>query len=139
MFETKQGTIKPIVYVGMIQEKKLLMVDYKDAPNPTKSGWWIPAPGLDFGEDPSEKAAKVVEELGFEPASLSLHGVESFVLPGGWHLIYHFTCTVKGQPKANPNIKQHKWVSSEELKTMKDVAHGRWEVGVGTSYLAKPK
>ena len=55
MFETKEGVIKPIVYVGIIKDDKLLLVNYKKAPNPAKEGWWIPAPGLAFGEDPTEK------------------------------------------------------------------------------------
>jgi len=45
MFETKEGVIKPIVYVGIVQDGRLLLVDYKEAPNPEKKGWWIPRPG----------------------------------------------------------------------------------------------
>lgn len=135
MFKTEQGIIKPITYVGLIQEGKLLLVDYKESPNPSKSGWWIPAPGLAFGEDPFEKAANLVSEMGFENQSLQLKSVESFVLPGGWHLIYHFVCLVKGQPVATENIRAFKWVNSQELALMKDIAHGKWEIGVGQSYL----
>lgn len=135
MFETKQGIIKPIIYVGMVQDSRLLLVDYKEAPNPAKKGWWIPAPGLEFGEDPTEKAERTVEELGFLPNDLKLQGVESFVLPGGWHLIYHFKMNVEGKPKSHPNVNQYKWVSTEELQEIKDIAHGKWEIGVGKSFL----
>lgn len=135
MFETKAGVIKPIVYVGIVNKDKLLLVDYKTAPNPAKAGWWIPAPGLEFGEDPLEKAQSVVQDLGFSAVDVKLQDAESFVLPGGWHLIYHFVCKVSGEPKAHDNIKAHRWVTTQELESMKDIAHGKWEIGVGKSYL----
>jgi hypothetical protein len=112
-----------------------LLVDYKTPPNPAKSGWWIPAPGLEFGEDPTEKAAAVMTGLGFSKENLKLQDIESFVLPGGWHLIYHFVGHVAGEPKANENINAFKWVTAHELESMKDIAHGKWEIGVGKSYL----
>lgn len=139
MFETKEGVIKPIVYVGIVRDNKLLLVDYKNPPNPAKSGWWIPAPGLEFGEDPTEKAASVVAEFGFSEKKIRLKNVESFVLPGGWHLIYHFVCHVEIEPKGHENVNQYKWVSIQELETMKDIAHGKWEIGVGKSYLQSEK
>ncbi len=135
MFETKEGVIKPIVYVGLVQADKLLLVDYVSAPNPAKNGWWIPAPSLEFGEDPSEKAESIVSEFGFSIEKLKLKSVESFVLPGGWHLIYHFVCRVSGDLKPTKNIKAYKWVTANELEEMKDIAHGKWEIGVGKSYL----
>lgn len=135
MFETKEGTIKPIVYVGIIKDSKLLLVDYKNAPNPAKSGWWIPAPGLEFGEDPAEKAKTVLKEMGYTNASPQLHDVESFVLPGGWHLIYHFVCKVSGEVEPNDTINSIKWVTAQELEGLKDMAHGKWEIDVGKSYL----
>lgn len=135
MFETAEGVIKPIVYVGILRNDKLLLVQYKTAPNPAKGGWWIPAPGLAFGEDPQEKAETVVADLGLPATHLKLHHVESFVLPGGWHLIHHYICRVQGDVKATDNILAHKWVSLTELESMKDIAHGKWEVGVGKSYL----
>jgi ADP-ribose pyrophosphatase YjhB (NUDIX family) len=135
MFETKEGTIKPIVYVGIVKGEKLLLVNYKEAPNPTKSGWWIPAPGLNFGEDPAETAKNVAEELGIPNAKPVLFGVESFVLPGGWHMIYHYLVKTELEPKAVGNIRQVKWVTASELAEMNDIAHGKWEISVGRSYL----
>ncbi len=139
MFETKEGTIKPIVYVGVIKEDKLLLVDYKNAPNPAKSGWWIPAPGLEFGQDPAETAAGVLWDLGFANAVPQLHEVESFVLPGGWHLIYHFVCKVSNDAVLGENFTDLKWVTAGELAEMKDIAHGKWEIGVGQDYLNSNK
>ena len=135
MFETKEGTIKPIIYLGLIKENKLLVVEYKSAPNPTKSGWWIPAPGLEFGEDPTEKASQTLAELGYKNSIPQLFGVESFVLPGGWHLIYHFICRVADDVHLSENIKNYKWITTEELENAKDIAHGKWEIHVGKSYL----
>jgi len=135
MFETNEGLIKPIVYAGIINDGKLLLVDYQRAPNPAKSGWWIPAPGLEFGEDPQEKATKTAVELGLKVESVVLNGVESFVLPGGWHLIYHYVIQTSTQTVHADNIKNFKWVTSQELSEMTDIAHGKWEISVGQSYL----
>lgn len=135
MFETKRGVIKPIVYVGIVKGDRLLLVDYTSAPNPDKKGWWIPAPGLEFGEDPQEKAQAVLAELGYISTPVKLYSVESFVLPGGWHLIHHYVCKVTTDPKSHDNFKAYKWVNQAELESMTDIAHGRWEIGVGKSYL----
>jgi ADP-ribose pyrophosphatase YjhB (NUDIX family) len=135
MFQTAQGVIKPIVYIGIINGDRLLMVDYKVAPNPAKTGWWIPAPGLEFGEDPGEKAAQVAKELGLETESPTLRSVESFVLPGGWHLIYHYILKTAATEVNHENVRESKWVTSAELSEMTNVAHGKWEVGVGLQYL----
>lgn len=136
MFETKEGIIKPIVYVGMVQDNKILLVDYVNSPNPSKSGWWIPAPGLEFGDDPTAKAKSVLIDFGFSDQHLHLKGVESFVLPGGWHLIYHFVCSVNKNFQSNQNIKNHKWVTAQELEDMKDLAHGKWEARVGKAMIS---
>lgn len=135
MFETKEGMIKPIVYVGIVNSGRLLLVDYKNAPNPAKAGWWIPAPGLKFGEDPRECAEKVASELGIEIKELSLKDVESFVLPGGWHFICHYLIQTESEPGFNPNIKATKWVTPKQLADMKDIAHGKWEINVGMNFL----
>lgn len=137
MFETKSGIIKPIVYVGLIKDEKILLIDYVTAPNPNKTGWWIPAPNLDFGGDPKETAEKIALELGFESARANLFGVESFVTPGGWHLICHYIVRVNSDPKPQANIKDFKWVTANELKQMTDIAHGKWEIEVGVNFLSK--
>lgn len=135
MFETKAGIIKPIVYVGIIRGEKLLLLDYVEPPNPTKKGWWIPAPGLEFGGDPKEKAEQVAGSLGIQIESISLHDVESFVMPGGWHLICHYLIKTSSEPKQSPEVRGFRWVSKDELMEMQDIAHGKWEKGVGLSYL----
>lgn len=135
MENVKNEIIKPIVYVGILKEGRLLLVDYKTAPNPSKKGWWIPAPELAYGEDPQEKAQSVIADFGFNQASPQLHSVESFVLPGGWHLIYHYICHVQSEPKHHENIGAYLWVSPDELASMTDIAHGKWEIAVGNSYL----
>lgn len=137
MFETKDGIIKPIVYVGIVNDDRLLLVDYEVAPNPSKSGWWIPAPGLKFGEDPRECAEKVASDLGIDIESLSLEGIESFVLPGGWHFICHYLIQTDSEPKTGSNIRATRWVTTEQLEIMDDLAHGKWEIGVGMRFLKK--
>jgi hypothetical protein len=135
MFETKAGIIKPIVYVGIINDNRLLLVDYVTAPNPNKTGWWIPAPGLEFGDDPKEKAESVANDFGLTVLQIKLIDVESFVLPTGWHLIWHYQIQTNSEPSEHPNIKQYKWVTSEQLAEMHDMAHGKWEIGVGKRFL----
>jgi ADP-ribose pyrophosphatase YjhB (NUDIX family) len=137
MFETKEGVIKSIVYVGIVKGDRLLLVDYENAPNPSKKGWWIPAPGLVFGADPEAAAKAAAEELGIADGLPALSGVESFVLPGGWHLIYHYLVKTSSDPKVGGNFRQAKWVTAFELDGMKDIAHGKWEIGVGKRFLAK--
>lgn len=110
-------------------------MQYKECPNPNKLGWWLPAPGLEFGQDPKETAEKVCQDFGLEIQELKLFAVESFVLPGGWHLITHFTADTKSEPKPHSNIKQYKWVTKEQLSRMTEMAHGEWEIEVGKSYL----
>jgi ADP-ribose pyrophosphatase YjhB (NUDIX family) len=134
MFQTAEGTIKPIVYIGILNEGRLLLVDYKQAPNSTKTGWWIPAPELRFGEVPEEKALQTVQEFGIEIDSIKLQNVESFVTPGGWHLIYHYIIKTTTSEIHNDNVRNFKWVTAEELSDMKDIAHGKWEIAVGKSY-----
>ena len=48
---------------------------------------------------------------------------------------YHFVAQVSGGISENDNVKVHKWVTAQELESMKDIAHGKWEIGVGKSYL----
>jgi hypothetical protein len=135
MFETKEGIIKPIVYVGITNNNRLLLVDYKQAPNPSKAGWWIPAPGLEYGEDPREKTQKVCEDFGIVVEDLKIKDVESFVLPGGWHFICHYLVKTNSEPKPHLNVKSYRWVTRDELSEMKDIAHGKWEIGIGQSFL----
>jgi len=136
MFQTAEGVIKPIVYVGIIKDGKLLLVKYRTAPNPEKRGWWIPAPGLAFGEAPDARARQVVAELGLALESLELAEVESLNLPGGWHLMTHYRARVSGEPAAHANVEETRWVDAAELAALPDVAHGRWEVQLGRKLLA---
>ncbi len=136
MFQCAEGVIKPIVYVGIIKNQKLLLVQYHQPPNPNKSGWWIPAPGLEFGQDPMAAAVAVVNDLGLSSIEMKLQDVESFVTPGGWHLISHFVGATSDEPQIQGNIKAIRWVSAQELSDMNDIAHGKWEIEVGKSYFA---
>lgn len=135
MFETKEGVIKLIVYIGVINRGRLLILEYVNSPNPTKSGWWIPAPELKFGEDPEVIVQNTCRDLGLDAASLILSSIESFVVRGGWHFICHYTVKTNSELKLNSNIKNFKWVNIEELEQMKDMAHGKWEIEVGKKFL----
>lgn len=135
MLETNEGTIKLIVYVGIVKAGRLLLVKYKKAPNPDKSGWWIPAPGLKFGEDPTERAKKVATDLGIQIDQIRLKDVESFVLPGGWHVIVHYLILTDSEPRLSQELEATRWASGEELVQMTDIAHGKWEIELGLRFL----
>ena len=137
MFESAQGIIKPIVYVGIVKEGKLLLLDYKKAPNPDRKGWWIPAPGLEYGGDPEKKALATAKDLGIEPESIYLIGTESFKNPGGWHILFHFRITTKSELMAHPNVNAGIWLTSKELGLRNDIAHGTWEISLGQDFLGK--
>ena len=135
MFKTSAGIIKPLVYIGIVNSNKLLLVKYKIPPNPTKTGWWIPAPGLDFGEDPQSKVIDCCKELGLNNPAPQLVDVESFVTPGGWHLIFHFAVRSTSRLQPTENMNDIKWVTLEELTNMTDIAHGHWEINIGKKFL----
>lgn len=135
MFKTDEGILKPIVYVGIIKDNRLLNVDYLKAPNAVKVGWWIPAPELEYGEEPQKKAVQICQEFGIQVNSMKLHDVESFVSPGGWHLLFHYVIKTLSEPCVNPNVRNFRWITDSELSEVKDMAHGNWEVRAGQSYL----
>ena len=133
--ETNNGKIKPIVYLGVVRDGKILLVQYTTPPNPSRSGWWIPAPELVWGEDPTEKARQIQRELGLEQGKPVLSRVESFVTPGGWHLVFHHLLTSGSEVRKSKNIKDFLWVSETELLHMDDLAHGSWEKEVAQAFL----
>jgi hypothetical protein len=135
MFETKEGPIKPIVYIGIINKDRLLLVDYRKPPNPEKPGWWIPAPGLEYGANPQEKVRQICADFGLTVKSLKFKENESFVSPGGWHLIWHYIVKTDGEPQPNSGVKSYRWVTLKELSEIGNMAHGQWEISIGKSYL----
>lgn len=135
MFRTEQGVIKPITYIGIIKDNRLLIIDYKEAPNPIREGWWIPAPPLEYGQSPEDGALQVLKSLGIEDGRPELKDVESFVTSNGWHLIFHYVAHITEEIKPNSNIKSYKWVSSNDLPEAQTFAHGQWERALARFFL----
>ncbi len=135
MFTTPQGVIKPIIYVGIVSQEKLLAVEYKTAPNPGKTGWWIQHRVLNLGKTPQRKRRKCLKNSE-PPSEVRLHGVESFVISDRWHLIYHFVIQAPLFEVRHSNIQNFKWVSASEIAEVA-WAHGSWEAAVAQSYLSK--
>lgn len=134
---TQDGVLKLIVYVGIRRNGRLLLVQYQQAPNPDKQGWWIPAPEVPYGEDPEEQAARAAAEFGFEGAKPRLMNVESFTMGGGnWHVMVHYVVDVDSDPKNTGMLREWAWFAADALPAPAAFAHGRWEVGLATDMLA---
>ena len=82
-FETEEGILKLIVYVAVVSDGKILLVQYDAAPNPDRGGWWVPAPEMRYGQGPDELAKEVLAELGIGDCAAELVETESFTTPGG--------------------------------------------------------
>ena len=87
----------------------------------------MPAPEINFGEDPSEEPAKLVADLGLDLRMQTLVGVDSFMANGAWHLMCKFLVEVEGQV-SHENIEETRWVTAETLPAAAEFAHGNWEV-----------
>jgi ADP-ribose pyrophosphatase YjhB (NUDIX family) len=125
--KTDQGDIKPIIYLGAIGAKGLLIVKYKVPPNPLSPGWWLPAPEINYGEDPSEGAAKVAKEMGLDVRRQQLIGIDSFVNNNAWHFMCKYRMDVAGEV-SHENIEDYRWVTVDSLPPASEFAHGNWEV-----------
>ena len=134
--KTEAGDLKPIIYLGAIGPKGLLIVRYKTPPNPIRQGWWLPAPEINYGEDPSEEATKVAKDMGLDVHHQVLNGVESFVSNGAWHLMCKYHLDVTGEV-SHENIVESRWVTADTLPAAKEFAHGNWEVDLCRYFLSQ--
>ncbi len=125
--KTEKGDLKPIIYLGAISEKGLLIVKYKTPPNPLKTGWWLPAPEIEYGQDPNEEAVALVKKLGLQLEHLSLVGIDSFIANDAWHLMAKYRAEVSGEVTSD-EIIESRWVTPETLPAAPEFAHGNWEV-----------
>jgi ADP-ribose pyrophosphatase YjhB (NUDIX family) len=133
---TPQGVLKLITYVGIRWGGRLLLVDYASAPNPDKKGWWIPAPEVEYGGDPLERAAEELAILGYLDVEPRLMDVESFTMgDGNWHVIIHYVADVNSDPDPGADIQKWKWVDQASLPEPSQVAHGKWEVKLASRML----
>lgn len=126
-FETDKGVLKLITYVAVVANSKILLVDYVEPPNPKHSGWWIPAPELEFGEAPDKVARNVLATLGVEGCNLQLTETESFETPGAWHCIFHYVARPETEVDPTSAFRKWQWFSAEELPPAPEFAHGEWE------------
>ena len=133
--ETEHGLLKPIIYLGAIGPAGLLIVKYKTPPNPEKDGWWLPAPEIEYGEDPAEQVAKLVQDLGLESKRLRPEGVDSFMANGAWHLVFKYRVDVTGNVE-NENVLYHRWATAETLPAAAEFAHGQWEYDLCRFFLS---
>jgi hypothetical protein len=137
-FQTREGQLKLITYVGIRRGGRLLVVDYETPPNPDKPGWWIPAPEVAWGEDPMERAARVAAGLGYpDAAGLRLMDVESFTMgEGNWHVIVHFVLDVAHDPTPGPDVRRWQWLAPDASPGPEGFAHKGWEERLARRMLA---
>lgn len=125
--QTEKGILKPIIYLGAMGPQGLLIVKYKVPPNPNTLGWWLPAPEIEYGQDPADEMVALVKDLGLELRHMSLAGVDSFIANGAWHLTFKYSVEVTGDVR-HDNIEEVRWVTAESLPPAAEFAHGNWEV-----------
>lgn len=125
--QTDQGVLKLISYVAIVRDDRILLTEYVTPPNPDKGGWWIPAPELEFGEDPLDIALGVLADLGAHGASLSLLETESFQTPSAWHCIFHYHAVTVDDVQPGDKFTRCEWFSAGALPAAEEFAHGGWE------------
>jgi len=121
-----QKPTKLITYLLPKQKSKVYLVRYRDSPNPNRSGWWIPAPTLNYGEHPDECAKRICQSLGFESCKPHFSGIDSFVTRD-WHILFNYTADVRGMPKLGPEYASGQWFELKDLPQAEEFAHGSWE------------
>ena len=126
-FETSEGVLKLIVYVAVVADGKILLVQYADAPNPSRAGWWVPAPEMTYGQGPDELAKEVLVQLGLDKCEPVLVETESFTSPGGWHCMFHFRAQPQQSVAPNKIYSAHAWFGADQLPPAEEFAHGEWE------------
>ncbi len=124
---TDKGVLKLITYVAVVKEDRILLTEYVTPPNPDKPGWWIPAPELEFGEDPLDVARGVLTDLGAKDASLFLLETESFQTPTAWHCMFHYRAVVADDVQPGDKFARCEWFSADTLPSADEFAHGGWE------------
>jgi len=132
--KTEQGDFKPIIYLGAISAQGLLIVKYKTPPNPLKTGWWLPAPEIAYGQDPTDETFALVKKLGLQLHHLSLIGIDSFTANDAWHLMAKYRAQVSGTVKSD-EIAESRWVTATTLPAASEFAHGNWEVDLCRYFL----
>ncbi len=137
-FETSDGTLKLITYVSVVRRDAVLLVKYVTPPNPDKAGWWVPAPEIEFGQDPLETVGSVLGSLGLSGATPDLVETESFTVGGAWHLMLHYRVTTDMDPAPDATYDDCAWFAAADLPPAGDFAHGGWERSLVERRLTAP-
>lgn len=119
-------TAKLVTYLLLRRVDQVYLVRYKESPNPKRSGWWIPAPELEFGEHPEDCAKRILKSLGIELATLHSAGIDSFVTKD-WHILFYYTADMTETPTPGPQYEVGQWFPLSDLPAASEFAHGGWE------------
>jgi ADP-ribose pyrophosphatase YjhB (NUDIX family) len=128
---TEKIRTKLIVYLLVRQRENVCLVKYRRPPNPTRGGWWIPAPELAYGEHPDDCARRILVSLGMVTTAPRLAGVDSFVTRD-WHVLFYYTADYEGVSgdegaRFGDEYEQGAWFPLDRLPAADDLAHGDWE------------
>ena len=127
MLTTTEGKrVKLVTYVAVFRGRQVALVKYRTAPNPGREGWWLPAPELDHGEDPADRATVVLRSLGLAGAEPSLVGVESFTTRD-WHVLFLYRATADRELTPGSEYDAVEWFDLDALPAAAEFAHGEWE------------
>lgn len=119
-------TAKLVTYLLPRRGDQVYLVRYKESPNPKRSGWWIPAPELTFGEHPEDCAKRILKSLGVEQATLRAAGIDSFVTKE-WHILFYYIGDTTEMPTPGPYYEAGQWFSIDALPAAGEFAHGGWK------------
>jgi len=123
---TEGKRVKLITYVIAYDGGRVCLVKYRTPPNPERSGWWVPAPELEYGQDPAERAQAVLRSLGLTRCEVRLAAVESFTTRD-WHLIFHYRATTSSDLAPGVEYESARWFDVKDLPDAREFAHGSWE------------
>ena len=84
--------------------------------------WWLPGEDLTPYQHPDDRAKQVLDEIpGLTYDNLQMVFIESFRGRRGWHVMFNYHATGKGESVGPP---QGEWFPPE---TLPQTMHGKWE------------
>ena len=136
LFETPNGKIKFVCYVGIIKDDRILLVEYENPPNPEKKGWHVPTLELNFGEHPEDQVKGILKDFGIRPGHIKLVNTESTLdSQRTWHMLYYFRVDTTDDLFRAKNVRRHGWFLANGLPHPIEQQHGKWEQNLALSFL----
>ncbi|MBK9331537.1 MAG: NUDIX hydrolase [Ignavibacteria bacterium] len=131
MKTTEGNIVKLVADITVLSNDNVLLVKYSDTNKyDHQSGWFLPDDLVNFGEDPDDAAARILnEQLRISSEPIILDHVETFTgNDRSWHIVFHYICRTAEMPeiKNSDDLEIFKWFSLNELPPKEEVAHHGW-------------